>query len=414
MKGVIVMMLALVSGMLTAQAHVKVGAEVLIERELGLLKGKRVGVITNHTGRLPDGTHIVDALLARGIRVTALFGPEHGIRGDAPDGESVSHGTDARTGIAVYSLYGKIVKPTPEMLADVDVLLYDIQDVGVRFYTYISTMALSMEAAAEQGKEFILLDRPNPIRGIDWDGPIRDDSLASFVSLNPIPVSYGMTLGELAAMVNGEGWLSNGVKAKLTVIPLEGWRRTMWFDKTGLPFVKPSPNLTTLDAVMLYPGVCFIEGTNVSEGRGTERPFEQIGAPWIDSKKLADYLNGRHIPGVKFAPLTYTPVDIARMTADPKYEGKECRGIAIKITNRERLHPVRMGIEILCALKKLFPGDFSWRESRSGGSPYIDKLTGSQLVRTMIDAGKAPEEIYLLFDAAKEKFGSARAKYLRY
>jgi uncharacterized protein YbbC (DUF1343 family) len=395
--------------------RVKTGIELLLEKHFDLIKGKNVGIITNHTGRLPDGRHIVDVLHERAdVKVVALFGPEHGIRGDAPDGRSIEHGVDTKTGIKVYSLYGKITKPTDEMLKGIDVLIFDIQDVGVRFYTYTSTMSLAMEAAAEHNLKYIVLDRPNPIRGVSVEGAVVHDSLKSFIGIQSIPVAHGMTIGELAKMFNEEGWLKNGVKADLTVIPIEHWKRTMWFDETGLPWVNPSPNMMALSTAIVYPGACFIEGTNLSEGRGTSNPFEYIGAPFIEGTKLATELNASKLPGVTFLPIEFTPMDIATVTTNPKYEGQKCGGVYIKVTDRNEFEPVKMGIYFLHALKKLYPNDFRWRESRSGGALYIDKLTGTVTVRDMIDAGKKPWEITVLWHDELKKFKTIREKYLLY
>ena len=287
MKKIIMLSILLLNLSLSQSNRVKIGAEVFLEKYLDIIKGKKIGIVTNHTGVLPDGRHIVDVLNSiPDVKIVALFGPEHGIRGEVPDGKSISHGVDTKTGIKVYSLYGEVKKPTPEMLKDIDVLIFDIQDVGARFYTYISTMSYCMEACAELGKKFIVLDRPNPIRGLYVDGPVLAPKFKSFVGPHPIPVAHGMTVGELAKLFNEEGWLENGVKADLTVIKMENYLRKMWFDQTGLPWVKPSPNMMTLNTAIVYTATCFIEGTNVSEGRGTAHPFEWIGAPWIDAQKL--------------------------------------------------------------------------------------------------------------------------------
>jgi len=243
---------------------------------------------------------------------------------------------------------------------------------------------------------------------------VREDSLKSFVGLHPIPVTHGMTVGELAKMFNEEGWLTKGVKVNLTVITMENWQRSMWFDETGLPWIKPSPNIMTLNTAIVYPGMCFIEGTNVSEGRGTQHPFEYIGAPWIDGAVLAKELNSYNLSGVTFEPVEYIPTDIERVTTDPKYEDQKCNGVYIKVTNRNKFEPVRTGIYVLYALKKLYPNDFKWRESRSGGALYIDKLTGTVNVRLMLDAGKKPDEIIATWREGLRKFKSTREKYLIY
>ncbi len=391
------------------EKRVKIGAEIFLEKHLDLIKGKRIGIVTNHTGILPDGKHIVDVLNEiPDVKIVTLFGPEHGIRGEVPDGKSISHGFDVKTGIPVYSLYGEVKKPTPEMLKDIDVLLFDIQDVGARFYTYISTLSYCMEACAEQGKKFIVLDRPNPIRGVYVDGPVLELKFKSFVGLQTIPVAHGMTVGELAKMFNEEGWLENGVKADLIVIKMENYSRKMWFDQTGLPWVKPSPNMMTLKTAVVYTATCFIEGTNVSEGRGTEHPFEWIGAPWIDAKKFANELNSFNLPGVKFEPIEFVPVDIEKVTVDPKYEGEKCYGVYLNVYDREKFEPVKTAVYILYALKKLFPNDFKWRTAGQ------DRLWGTDRIRLMIDEGKKPDEIIKTWKSEVENFLKIRQKYLLY
>jgi uncharacterized protein YbbC (DUF1343 family) len=409
MRKFIVLNLIAIALAFSQQSRVKIGAEILIEKHLDLIKGKKIGIVTNHTGILPDGRHIVDVLNEiEGVKIVALFGPEHGIRGGVPDGKSISHGVDAKTGIPVFSLYGEVKKPTEEMLKDIDVLIFDIQDVGARFYTYISTMSYCMEACAEMGKKFIVLDRPNPIRGVYVDGPILEPRFKSFVGLHPIPVAHGMTVGELAKMFNDEGWLENAVKADLTVVKMENYSRKMWFDQTGLPWVKPSPNMMTLKTAIVYTAACFIEGTNVSEGRGTQHPFEWIGAPWIDGEKLAKELNYYKLPGVKFEPISFTPTDIEKVTIDPKYEGEKCGGVYLNVYDREKFEPVKVGVYILYALKKLYPDKFKWRTAGQ------DRLWGTDKVRLMIDERKKPDEIIKTWEDDVKKFLSIRQKYLLY
>jgi len=409
MRKFIVLNLIAIALAFSQQSRVKIGEEILIEKRLDLIKGKKIGIVTNHTGILPDGRHIVDVLNEiEGVKIVALFGPEHGIRGEVPDGKSISHGVDTKTGIPVFSLYGEVKKPTEEMLKDIDVLIFDIQDVGARFYTYISTMSYCMEACAEMGKKFIVLDRPNPIRGVYVDGPILEPRFKSFVGLHPIPVAHGMTVGELAKMFNDEGWLENAVKADLTVVKMENYSRRMWFDQTGLPWVKPSPNMMTLKTAIVYTATCFIEGTNVSEGRGTQHPFEWIGAPWIDGEKLAKELNYYKLPGVKFEPISFTPTDIEKVTVDPKYEGEKCGGVYLNVYDREKFEPVKVGVYILYTLKKLYPDKFKWRTAGQ------DRLWGTDKVRLMIDEGKKPDEIIKTWEDDVKKFLSIRQKYLLY
>jgi uncharacterized protein YbbC (DUF1343 family) len=397
-------------------AAVRPGAEILIARHLDLIRGKRIGLITNHTAVLPDGKHILDFLRSTpGVSIAALFSPEHGFGGTRPDGMKVGSTRDAPSGIRIYSLFGETTKPTPEMLEGIDLLVFDIQDVGVRFYTYTSTLFLSLEAAAERGIPYLVLDRPNPIAGLRIDGPILESAQKSFVGLFPLPVIHGMTVGELARLANGEGWLKDGVKADLRVIPAEGWTRNLWFDQTGLPWVKPSPSMMTIRTAAVYPATCFIEGTNVSEGRGTETPFESIGAPFIDGEKLAGDMNGAGLPGVIFRPTKFTPRDIAQVTSDPKYEGIECEGVFLDATDRNAFKPVETGIHLLAALKRLYPSDFKWRSpGRSTGKYYIDLLAGTQKIREGLDAGSRPELIVVSYEADLERFLLIRKKYLLY
>jgi len=390
-----------------ALSQVLVGADRLVADEFMLIDGKRVGLVTNHTGVLSNGNHLADVLHATPrVTLQALFGPEHGIRGETEGGLEISHGRDAKTGARVYSLYGKIRKPTSEMLDSVDVLMFDIQDVGTRFYTYISTMSYAMEAAAGKGIPFIVLDRPNPIRGTWVEGFIRDDSLRSFVGLHPIPIAHGMTIGELAMLINGAGWLENGIKADLIVVPMKGWKREMWYDETGLQWVAPSPNMKTQSTAVVYPGTCLIEGTNLSEGRGTNKPFEYIGAPYVDGKRWAVALNSYKLPGVKFEPIRFTPENNPQIST--KHGGKECGGVFIHVTDRNAYEPVKTGVFILVSAKQLFPNEFGWRKAS------IDRLSGTTLLRESVEKRLSAPEIVELWLNRIKKFEPLRGKYLLY
>jgi uncharacterized protein YbbC (DUF1343 family) len=392
-----------------AAAQVKTGADLLFEKHFKLIEGKKVGLVTNHTAMLSNGKHLADALHEdKRTKLVALFGPEHGVRGDAPAGDKISDAVDSKTGVPAYSLYGGINKPTKEMLKDVDVLIYDIQDVGVRFYTYISTLSYAMEAAAEHKIPYVVLDRPNPIRGTWVEGFNRDDSLRSFVGLHPIALANGMTIGELATMYNNAGWLKDGIKANLTVVKMEGWKRTMWYDQTGLKWLPPSPNIPTLDAAILYPGTCLFEGTNLSEGRGTLRPFENIGAPYIDGSKWAKALNDAKLKGVAFEAVEFTPRSIPNMATRPKRLGEKCGGVLVKVTNRDVLEPVKVGVAMLVTAKALYPDSLKWRE-RS-----IDRLSGTPKLRKAIDAGATTEKVTEMWKDDVEKFKKIRAKHLLY
>jgi len=397
-------------------SRVKSGAQVLIDSKAALVQGKRVGVVTNHSALLSDGTHLLDKLRTiPGVTIAALFGPEHGFQGTAYDGAPVGHGMDEKSSTQIYSLYGETNKPTPEMLAGIDLLLFDIQDVGVRFYTYTSTMFLCLEAAAEQKIPFIVLDRPNPITGLKVEGPILEPAQKSFVGLFPLPVAHGMTIGELAGLVNGEGWLAGGVKADLQVVKMEGWTRDLWFEECGIPWVKPSPSMLHPGTAVVYPGTCFLEGTNVSEGRGTENPFAMIGAPYIDGDKLASAMNAQGLTGIEFQPLSFFPISIPGVVANPKYEYTSCGGVFLRVSDRNAFLPVRTGLALLSTLKKLYPKEFEWRSpSRSTGKYYIDLLTGTPKIRELVDSGAGPAELAAAVDAGLADFMAVRQKYLLY
>lgn len=388
---------------------VRTGADRILSDALHVIEGKKVAFLTNHTGRLSTGQHLIDAVAhARCCEITALFGPEHGIDGNTPDGNAIGHSHHDDLGVPVYSLYGKTHKPTPDMLRGTEVLVCDIQDVGVRFYTYISTVALAIEAAAEAGLPVVVLDRPAMIRGLTYDGPIRTPQLRSFVSLLPVPVAYGMTIGEVMTMVNAEGCLKNGVQADLTVVHMEGWRRGMWYDETQLPWIAPSPNLPRLETAIIYPGMCFVEGTSISEGRGTDTPFMCVGSPWADPDRLLQALTDVEVPGVSFSEACFVPRTIPGMAVSPKFEGEECHGIRVTITDRNIVEPVKLGIAVLYAFKRCHPEETILRNRR------FDILVGSSDVRRMLESGARPDAITSSWCSALEAFGATRARYLSY
>jgi uncharacterized protein YbbC (DUF1343 family) len=387
----------------------QLGSDRLFRDSSSLIAGKRLGILTNHTGRLSDGRSIVDALSDSGLcTLHSLYGPEHGIAGTAPDGKDVEHTLHPRLGVPVYSLYGKTQKPTVEMLQGVDVLVCDIQDIGARFYTFISTVALAMEAAAEQSIPVVILDRPNPIRGLTFDGPIRVSSLKSFVGWMPIPVTHGMTIGELARLWNEERWFANGVMAQLEVVAMEGWQRQMWFDETGLTWTPPSPNMPTLDTASIYPGLCLLEGTSVSEGRGTSQPFQIVGAPWAHPEKILKHLSAFDTDGVLFSETDFVPKEIPGRTHQPKYVDTACRGVRISIDDRNIVQPVRLGISILAAFKRAHPAEMIFRDQR------FDLLAGNQNVRQMLERGVHPGEVCDEWAEELRSFGQVRSKYLIY
>ncbi len=358
------------------------GIDVVLEddRVARALAGKRLGLITNPTGVNRHLTSTLDLLLKDDrFLVVSAFGPEHGLGGDAQDGIGVADYRDERLGLTVRSLYGESRQPSAEALAELDAMVLDIQDVGARFYTYTSTMLLAMRACREHGKEFIVLDRPNPITGSMVEGNLLDMRFASFVGPCPVPVRHGLTIGELALWANDK----LGIGCNLTVCRMRGWTRSMWADETGLPWVMPSPNLPTVDSAAVYPGTCFVEGTNVSEGRGTTRPFELVGAPWIDGRLLAEWLNARSLPGCRFRPASFTP-------AFSKHSGQGCGGVQIHVTDRASYEPVRTGVHLLLAIRQLWPQHFGWAgtsEAASGGRPHVDLLAGTDRLRAAIDDG---------------------------
>ena len=388
---------------------VLLGSDRLFRDSSSLIAGKRVGILTNHTGRLSDGRLIIGAMADSGIcTIHSLYGPEHGIDGDTPDGKAVEHASHPRYGVKVYSLYGEARKPAAEMLRGVDVLVCDVQDVGARFYTFITTIAMAMEAAAEQSIPFVILDRPNPIRGLDYDGPIRVSSLRSFVGWMPIPVTHGMTIGELARLWNEEGWLANGVKAHLEVVAMEGWQRQMWFDETGLRWRAPSPNMPTLETAIIYPGLCFVEGTSISEGRGTTQPFQIVGAPWADPEKILNHLSAFDTSGVIFSEAHFVPKEIPGVASQPKYENATCCGVRISVVDRNAVQPVRLGVSILAAFKQAYPSEMVFR------SGEFDLLTGNKDVRRMLERGAHPGEVCEGWTQDLKSFGEIRSKYLMY
>jgi uncharacterized protein YbbC (DUF1343 family) len=399
----------------------RIGIQSLVEDGLPLLTNKRIAVVSNHTGVTPEFEHLVDVLYFKfHLNVKAVFAPEHGFRGDLPEGFSVESYVDDRTRLPVYSLYGARLKPSKDILNELDVLIYDIQDVGARFYTYISTLFYVLEVAGETGVEVLLLDRPNPITGVRMEGPILDGRFRSFVGIWKIPVMHGMTVGELALLFNGEA----GLNAKLKVYKLVGWSRRMWFDETGLPWVPPSPNMPCLSTATVYPGTCLLEGTNISEGRGTTKPFELVGAPWIDGYKIVEELKALPLKGVKFRPSTFIP-------RHGKYAGQLCHGLQIHVTDRDVLEPVKLGLAIIWTAERLHPDKLQFNikcyEDTLGCSVcgvgassikpqtryYFDCLIGNDIIRKLIEEGCDFKEIARLCDEI-ELFEKNRRKYLLY
>ncbi len=370
------------------------GIDVLIRRDFEGLKGKRVGLVTNQSGRSKSGESTIDVLFgAKDVKLVALFSPEHGIRGlvdrEVPDSR------DEATGLPIFSLYGKTRKPTAEALKNVEVLVYDIQDIGARFYTFISTLGLVLEAAKENGIPVMVLDRPNPIGGVEVAGPIRDDGFESFIAYHALPVRHGMTVGELARLFNAE----RGIGAELTVVPCEGWQRQDLYDRSGLLWVNPSPNMRSLTEALLYPGVGLLEASNLATGRGTDTPFERVGAPWIDPLLFSKSLNQHKLPGVRFVPIRFTPTE-------RQYSGVECGGVYIQITDRGAFEPVRLGIALAVSLRRLYPED--WKPEG-----FLKMLADEAAYQAVLD-GKGIEEIEATWRQELSGFRRIRSRYLIY
>jgi len=381
------------------QTAVLPGVEVLLTDSMHLIRGKRVGLITNPSGRNRAGTSTIDLLhKAPGVTLAALFGPEHGLRGSAEAGETVASGVDSATGVPIYSLYGETRVPTPEMLSKVDVVLYDIQDVGARVYTYEWTMALSAAAAKKAGKPFIVLDRPDPIRADRIDGNILDPKFASFVGQFPVALRYGLTPGELLRYLVG----AKLIDADVHVVPMKGYTRAMWFDETGIPWLNPSPNLRSLDAELLYPGTVFFEGTSATEGRGTDAPFTLIGAPWMtDNGAIAADLNRLALPGVHFD----TAARVVAKGAE-KFGGQTIPMIHVKVTDRNAVRPVEVGIRMLQVIQAHHPKDFQWRSS-------IERLAGTDKLRLAVDQHTV-DALIKEWNADAERFSKLTAPYQIY
>jgi beta-N-acetylhexosaminidase len=406
------------------QKNVRPGIEVFLENHLDLVKGKRVGLITNPTGVASNLESIIDLFYNnQEINLVALYGPEHGVRGNAQAGEYVSFYIDDKYNIPVFSLYGQSRKPEAGMLKNIDeymrsfdtisagkipqtsmvesadVLIFDIQDVGTRIYTYIATMAYCMQAGAENGVDFIVLDRPNPINGEDLEGPLLEyPEYSSFVGLYPIPVRHGMTFGELAELFNDK-FLEK--KVNLTVIPMQGWEREMWYDETSLPWVIPSPNMPTLDTATAYPGQVFLEGTNISEGRGTTKPFEIFGAPWIDGYELVKKLNELNLEGIKFREAWFSPTF-------SKYKGELCGGAHIHVIDRNQYRPFESSLHIIKTVMNMYPSHFKFHDE------YFDKIMGTSKVRQALEKESDVKEIIKSYQKDLDNFSELRKAYLLY
>jgi uncharacterized protein YbbC (DUF1343 family) len=379
-------------------AQTLTGLDVLVREKFAPLQGKRVGLITNHTGIDRLGRRGIDLMRSAGVNLVALFAPEHGFAGALDEG-NLKDTKDPATGLTVYSLYGQTTRPTPQMMVGLDALVFDIADVGVRFYTYETTMAYALEEAAKARVPFYVLDRPNPITGTRVEGPALDAENVSFVGYLPgTPCRHGLTMGELAALFNREKKLG----ADLHVVKMKDWKRSDWFDSTNQPWVNPSPNMRSLKAAILYPGVCLVEyAPNLSVGRGTDAPFEQFGADFIHGRSLSGYLNSRAMPGLQFYPTRFAPTE-------SRFKGEVVEGVRIEITEREKVQSVRLGIEIACALQKLYPGKIDWA---AGGAK---RLFGSSEAVAMVERGESPEAIEAFYRKSLDRFKALRRKYLLY
>ena len=389
-------------GGVVSVSEVTSGLEVLVGEQTALLRGQRVGIVTNEGAIDRRFQHVVDVIQALpGVEVVRLFAAEHGIRGADAAGVPVADGIDPISGIPVQSIYGPRLWPTDEALEDLDCLLYDIPDVGARFYTRPATLVYCLRAAARHAKRFIVLDRPNPIGGEAIEGPSLRPGFESFVGLAGLPIRHGLTLGELARFVNFE----EGLNADLVVVPARGWRRATWYDQTDLPWILPSPNLPTLDSATVYPGTCFVEGTTASEGRGTTRPFELLGAPFVDAHRLATALNQQHLPGVHFRPAFFRPVN-------HKHANTMCGGVQVHVTDRDIFRPVFAGVAILLTIRRLWPDDFAWRPAPVGTLPFIDRLAGGTWLREAVAAQADPRDVAAEWRRDEADFAERRRPHL--
>jgi uncharacterized protein YbbC (DUF1343 family) len=397
---------------------VQTGLDVLLGEKIALLRGRSAGVLCHPASVDSRLVHIVDALVAAKVTVTRLFGPEHGIRGEAQDMVGIDGTRDPRTGIPVTSLYGERIEslaPSSSDLADIDVLVVDLQDVGSRYYTFIWTMAMCMQSAARAGVSILVLDRPNPIGGVAIEGGEVLPWAESFVGLGSIPVRHGLTIGEVARLVRaGMPWggarFAQPLDCDLQVVAMHGWKREAFFESTGLPWVLPSPNMPTIDTALVYPGQCLSEGTNISEGRGTTKPFEIIGAPFLDGYRFAQCLSGYGLPGVRFRPLSFRPTF-------HKFAGQVCGGAQIHVVDRGAFRPYLTGVAILCALRAVAGEQFCWRTEKYefvSERPAIDLLTGGDAVRLGVDCGASPTELAATWQEAETAFADRRRPVLIY
>jgi len=383
------------------------GAQMLSKTGFESIKGKHVGLIVNHTSRVGND-HLIDVLSAsEEVNLVALFGPEHGIRGDEDAGAKIEDGIDDATGVPVFSLYGANRRPTPEMLAGVDALVFDIQDVGARFYTFISTMGLSMQSAAEAGIPFIVLDRPNPLGGMEIEGFVLDTTYTSFVGQYPIPVRYGLTMGELALMIKGEKWIPGIENLDLQVVKMSGWSRDMLWPDTKLDWIPTSPNLPTFESALMYPGTCYFEATTASEGRGTDLPFLTVGAPWMNAASVA----APEIDGMRLIPGKVTPIEMPGKSSNPKWKDAEINSISIEITDLRALRPVSAGLELIARMYSAAPSDI---QASLFNERWMTLLGGTDQLTERLKEGLSAIDFQELWKEELARFDTLRKPYLLY
>ena len=399
------------SSFLSSTQPIKVGADRLFSEFSHLIKNKKIALVSNHTGRLSNGTHLADTLFNYPhAELIVLFGMHFNIRtNDYSLSKDKEKDIDLETGLPKYSLYDSSHKPTPEMLKDVDVIVFDIQEVGARLYEHINILGFVMEAAAENDIDIVVLDRPNPITGLKMDGFITDDEFTySFGAFGKVPVIHGMTIGELAKLYNGENMLRGGIQAKLHVVEMIGWNRSMWYNETGLKWIKPSPNLPTLESVLTYTGTCLFEGLNISVGRGTEKPFQYIGATWIDHDQVVSLLNNLDLKGVIFDSITFIPKKMSFHSREPYLSGEVCNGIFVRILDRDLFEPYKTGIAMVWAIYKLHPDEMIWDET------IMNRLVATRRLENMIHDEAYPKEIFSLWEQELTEFKEMSRAYLLY
>jgi uncharacterized protein YbbC (DUF1343 family) len=384
------------------------GSDVLVKEKLHILDGERVGIVSNKNSVLMNGIHLIDTLLSLGINVTVLFSLEHGFSQEFVDGALIKSPEEKIRNIPLYSLYGKTKKPTEEMLADVDFILFDVQDVGARFYTYISSLFYILQAAAENNIKVVILDRPNPLGGTRVEGPVLIDDFKSFIGIASIPILHGMTIGELAMLFTSENYIALSSSPDLKIIKMKGWERSRYWDDLEITWLPTSPNIPTFETALVYPGTCLLEGTNISEGRGTENPFLTIGAPFIKPDDLISELNIDETTGIKLSPTEFIPIEIKGKAVNPKFNGKECYGINIKVTDKTKFSAIDFGLNLIYVLYKLYPAEFKFKEN------HFDLLTGNNKIRLSIGQGDSTDLMKKLWQKDLNNFKKIRNKYLLY